>query len=199
MRVPHISSIGLGSPSCSDSPPTSRLLASSQASYPQLFLSCPPPLFLAFYNTTSSSMVSFRALLVGTFALGVPSVRATSTNSTSLEAPTAQSWHPDFTLIVSSTVIHSDCTPRLSAVINGTQPAPLLRWKEGQHVWVRVYNAMASENTTMHWHGLSQFGTPFSDGTPMASQVSPALGDKSSSLLTYVAVADSSWGLFRLR
>jgi len=33
----------------------------------------------------------------------------------------------------------------------------------------RVYNA-GSDNMTMHWHGISQYGSPFADGTPYASQ-----------------------------
>ena len=34
----------------------------------------------------------------------------------------------------------------------------------------RVWNEAPSENLTMHWHGISQYGSPFSDGTPSASQ-----------------------------
>jgi L-ascorbate oxidase len=34
----------------------------------------------------------------------------------------------------------------------------------------RVWNQASDQNITMHWHGLSQFGSPFSDGTPSASQ-----------------------------
>src|SRR5271155_3463568 len=33
-----------------------------------------------------------------------------------------------------------------------------------------VYNAATSDNLTMHWHGISQYGSPFADGTPYASQ-----------------------------
>jgi len=34
----------------------------------------------------------------------------------------------------------------------------------------RVYNEATSDNLTMHWHGISQYGSPFADGTPYASQ-----------------------------
>jgi hypothetical protein len=34
----------------------------------------------------------------------------------------------------------------------------------------RVYNGASSDNLTMHWHGISQYGSPFADGTPYASQ-----------------------------
>ena len=33
----------------------------------------------------------------------------------------------------------------------------------------RVYN-QARTNATIHWHGISQYGSPFSDGTPSAAQ-----------------------------
>jgi L-ascorbate oxidase len=33
-----------------------------------------------------------------------------------------------------------------------------------------VYNGASSNNITMHWHGISQYGSPFADGTPYASQ-----------------------------
>jgi len=29
---------------------------------------------------------------------------------------------------------------------------------------------MGLDNMTMHWHGISQYGSPFADGTPYASQ-----------------------------
>ena len=35
---------------------------------------------------------------------------------------------------------------------------------------VRVYNAMFSESTSIHWHGMYQRGTPFMDGVAMVSQ-----------------------------
>lgn len=52
---------------------------------------------------------------------------------------------------------------------SGTSPGPLLRFTEGEHYWVRVYNDMEHENTTIHWHGFTQFLSPFSDGTPQVS------------------------------
>ncbi|KAJ5259627.1 hypothetical protein N7478_012608 [Penicillium angulare] len=59
---------------------------------------------------------------------------------------------------------------RYSALVNGSSPGPELRLKEGQVSWIRVYNDMEHENATIHWHGLTAFTAPFSDGTPAASQ-----------------------------
>ncbi|MDR2213797.1 MAG: copper resistance system multicopper oxidase, partial [Pseudomonadales bacterium] len=37
--------------------------------------------------------------------------------------------------------------------INGQFPAPLLRWREGDELTLRVHNAL-SEDTSIHWHGI---------------------------------------------
>ncbi|RXK37646.1 L-ascorbate oxidase [Tremella mesenterica] len=78
-------------------------------------------------------------------------------------------WQPDYILRVSETTLYSDCQPRQSVVINGTSPGPLLTFQEGQHYWVRVYNDLPDQNTTVHFHGFSQYASPFNDGTPQAS------------------------------
>ncbi|XP_055350961.1 uncharacterized protein LOC129597444 [Paramacrobiotus metropolitanus] len=79
-------------------------------------------------------------------------------------------FQADYILRVTSKIIATDCTTRLSTLVNGTLPGPALRFKEGQKVWIRVYNDMDEANLTIHWHGLTQRMAPFSDGTPMASQ-----------------------------
>jgi CopA family copper-resistance protein len=43
--------------------------------------------------------------------------------------------------------------PRVATVVNGSLPAPTLRWREGDIVTVRVRNELA-EPTSIHWHGL---------------------------------------------
>ncbi|WP_281559109.1 copper resistance system multicopper oxidase [Thalassomonas sp. RHCl1] len=42
---------------------------------------------------------------------------------------------------------------RLATVINQTLPGPVLRWKEGETVTLRVKNNLA-ETSSLHWHGL---------------------------------------------
>ncbi len=42
---------------------------------------------------------------------------------------------------------------RTALSINGTMPGPLLRWKEGDTVTMRVTNAL-DDDTSIHWHGL---------------------------------------------
>lgn len=69
----------------------------------------------------------------------------------SAASTTCLAWQPDFILRVNETVISPDCTPRLSTVVNGTLPGPLLTFTEGKHYWIRVYNDVPNQNLTMHW------------------------------------------------
>ena len=43
--------------------------------------------------------------------------------------------------------------PRLATAVNGQVPAPLLRWREGDLISVRVRNRLPAR-TSIHWHGL---------------------------------------------
>ncbi|UAL11642.1 copper resistance system multicopper oxidase [Caulobacter segnis] len=51
-----------------------------------------------------------------------------------------------------------------AVTVNGSLPGPLIRLKEGQNVRIAVTNALADEDTSIHWHGLL---VPFQmDGVP---------------------------------
>ena len=54
--------------------------------------------------------------------------------------------------------------------INGRIPGPTLVVYQNQTVVVEVVNMMLTEVTTIHWHGLSQFNTPWMDGASTVSQ-----------------------------
>ncbi|KAJ5345731.1 hypothetical protein N7452_003735 [Penicillium brevicompactum] len=77
---------------------------------------------------------------------------------------------PDYTLRVTAQDYSQACLERYSVLVNGSSPGPELRLQEDKVTWIRVYNDMEDANVTMHWHGLSAFSAPFSDGSPMASQ-----------------------------
>jgi len=54
-------------------------------------------------------------------------------------------------------------TPRMATTVNGSLPAPTLRWREGDTVTIRVKNRL-NETTSIHWHGII---LPFQmDGVP---------------------------------
>jgi len=42
---------------------------------------------------------------------------------------------------------------RNATAVNGVVPAPILRWREGEHVTLRVTNHL-SEDSSIHWHGI---------------------------------------------
>ena len=43
--------------------------------------------------------------------------------------------------------------PRIALAINGSVPAPVLRWQEGERVTLRVINHL-TEDSSIHWHGI---------------------------------------------
>ncbi|KAK3332304.1 laccase-like protein [Cercophora scortea] len=80
------------------------------------------------------------------------------------------SFTPDHILRVTVAELPTGCQSRQSVIVNGTAPGPALHILPGTSSWIRVYNDMADQNLTMHWHGLAQRMAPFADGTPQASQ-----------------------------
>jgi FtsP/CotA-like multicopper oxidase with cupredoxin domain len=59
----------------------------------------------------------------------------------------------DFDLTIGERVADLTGKPRIATVVNGSLPAPTLRWREGDTVTIRVRNELA-EDTSIHWHGL---------------------------------------------
>ena len=51
---------------------------------------------------------------------------------------------------------HANFTGKLrpAITVNGTLPAPILRWREGDTVTLRVANRLARGSSSIHWHGL---------------------------------------------
>lgn len=75
-------------------------------------------------------------------------------------SPTGASAHQgsvltgtDFNLEVSSLPVNFTGTPRTATALNGQVPGPLLRWREGDTITVRVRNRLAVP-TSLHWHGV---------------------------------------------
>jgi len=73
-----------------------------------------------------------------------------------------------FDLTYNPTKVNFTGQERFATAINGTVPAPTLRWKEGENVTLKITNNLA-EDTSIHWHGIilpsAQDGVPgVSDG-----------------------------------
>jgi len=58
-----------------------------------------------------------------------------------------------FDLSYSPLAVNFTGADRYATAINGSVPAPVLRWREGDTVTIRVNNNMA-QDTSIHWHGL---------------------------------------------
>ncbi|KAL8397958.1 hypothetical protein RB594_004612 [Gaeumannomyces avenae] len=58
---------------------------------------------------------------------------------------------------------------REMAFVNGQFPGPLIEANQGDNIEIVVTNNMPM-NTTIHFHGIKQIGTPWSDGVPGLTQ-----------------------------
>ncbi len=100
--------------------------------------------------------------------LGVNAFASSSKPSASTLAEPAVLSGTLFNLTYGYSKVNFTGKQRTATAINGSVPAPTLRWKEGDTVTLNVTNNMA-DDTSIHWHGLilpsSQDGVPnISDG-----------------------------------
>jgi CopA family copper-resistance protein len=59
----------------------------------------------------------------------------------------------EFELFIGETPVNFTGNPRIAMTINGSLPGPLLRWREGDTVTLRVKNAL-KDSSSIHWHGI---------------------------------------------
>ncbi|MDH4583085.1 copper resistance system multicopper oxidase [Pseudomonas sp. BN415] len=59
----------------------------------------------------------------------------------------------EFDLYIGETPVNITGSARMAMAINGTIPGPILRWREGDTVTLRVRNRLR-EDTSIHWHGM---------------------------------------------
>src|SRR3546814_6879323 len=59
----------------------------------------------------------------------------------------------EFNLEIDESPVNFTGTPRMATTVNGSLPAPTLRWREGDTVTIRVKNRL-NETTTIHRHGI---------------------------------------------
>jgi CopA family copper-resistance protein len=58
-----------------------------------------------------------------------------------------------YNLVVDQTTVNFTGKERRAMAINGSIPAPALRWREGEEVTINVTNKL-KEDTSIHWHGI---------------------------------------------
>ncbi|RZS81415.1 copper resistance system multicopper oxidase [Pigmentiphaga kullae] len=59
----------------------------------------------------------------------------------------------EFDLQIGETPVNFTGSPRTAMTVNGGIPGPLLRWREGDTVTLRVRNKLKA-STSIHWHGI---------------------------------------------
>ena len=59
----------------------------------------------------------------------------------------------EFDLRIGQTRVNVTGRERVALTINGSLPGPLLRWREGDTVTLRVSNTL-DDDTSIHWHGI---------------------------------------------
>jgi FtsP/CotA-like multicopper oxidase with cupredoxin domain len=73
-----------------------------------------------------------------------------------------------FTLVISDRLLPG--STKTEILVNGTSPGPPIRVTLGNDVEVTVINEVSNDVTVVHWHGMIQKGTPFSDGVMNITQ-----------------------------
>lgn len=69
----------------------------------------------------------------------------------------------EFDLTIAETPVNFTGSPRMATTVNGSIPGPILRWREGDTITLRVTNHLVVP-TSIHWHGIL---VPFQmDGVP---------------------------------
>jgi CopA family copper-resistance protein len=59
----------------------------------------------------------------------------------------------DFNLEIGALPVNLTGQPGIATAVNGRLPAPLLRWREGDTIALRVSNRLSAP-TSIHWHGM---------------------------------------------
>jgi len=91
---------------------------------------------------TGIAGASAAALLPWSLKAGAPATTATTTPRGT-----------DFDLAIGESLVNFTGRNAVAVTANGSLPAPVLRWREGDTVTLRVANHLR-EDTSLHWHGI---------------------------------------------
>ena len=141
--------------------------------------------------SSSKITLSSSANLTSTSALSTGAGAPTSTGDACGSAPDTGVTR-SYNFQVSYQTIAPDGVTKNGLVVNGGFPGPLIEANWGDMIEVQVTNGLPDEGTSLHWHGLTQNGTPYYDGVPAVSQCPIAPNDT----MTYLFKADlygTSW------
>ncbi len=111
-----------------------------------------------------------QGLAAGGVALGFGSLLGGSRAQAAAQAALAAAGNSvpvlrgtEFDLVIDETPVNYTGKARMATTINGSVPGPVLHWREGDTVTLRVTNRLKG-STSIHWHGIL---LPFEmDGVP---------------------------------
>ena len=93
-----------------------------------------------------------KGVALGGVAAGLGLWRPSVWALTSAGQPTALAG-TEFDLTIGETPMNFTGAPRLAVTVNDSLPAPILHWREGDTVTLRVANRLR-EDASIHWHGI---------------------------------------------
>jgi len=94
-----------------------------------------------------------KGLALGGAAAGMALNSASLLASLSKKQGTQVLSGTEFDLTISEQTVNFTGAERSATTVNGSLPAPILRWREGDTVTLRVKNNL-STTSSIHWHGL---------------------------------------------
>ena len=103
------------------------------------------------------AMMSRRKFVTGAAAgaallgLGLPTKLSFAATSTRRPVPTLRG--SNFDIDIAYKTVNFTGRERPATAINGSLPGPILRWREGDRVTLRVTNHLAHDSS-IHWHGI---------------------------------------------
>ena len=104
-----------------------------------------------------SAMPSRRTFVKGLAATGAAASlgvwRTAVSAQSGVRQATPELTGTTFELRIAETPVNVTGSPQTAYTVNGSLPAPTLRWREGDRVSLRVANAL-SEDASVHWHGI---------------------------------------------
>ena len=98
------------------------------------------------------TFVTGAGIAIATAGLGLPTTGLLAKDTAArFQVPVLRGRR--FNLDIKEAPVNFTGKARVATTINGTVPAPVLRWKEGQRVTLDVHNSMA-HSSSIHWHGI---------------------------------------------
>ena len=105
--------------------------------------------------TRSTRRTFVKGLAMGGVVAGLDLWRADAwAQSAPPRQPTGVLTGTDFDLNLGETLVNFTGSPRVAHTVNGSLPAPILRWREGDTVTLRASNRLRDDDASIHWHGI---------------------------------------------